>query len=141
MLYVLRAVYDDDAFTLAIFEGPDGLNLDAMREEFYALYGALKPGKLDYPDYTGPMMKYTPSPCSSGAITGGMVADTECDEYKRWKKGWDKAYEKWRNGIEEDIEEIKTKYPGETSEEMFLSYLRQEKTEVLREVTSREYYI
>ena len=141
MIYVLYMCDYEDFEMRGVFDGPKGVDVEALCDQFHANFDHRTLGRPEYPKYNGPLEQqpiYYGSVCSgsvyhsvvgSGCLTGAVSNPTpfrESPQYKAWEREYVKVRDEWNAKREEKLALFQQKYPGETLETMFISFLRVE---------------
>ena len=136
MLYVLSSQDYDDYEFHGLFEGPDGLKIDALYDKFKANFDHRSLGTPKRLVYQGPFTKARRDGKASSIVATGSIGsgclddepwpDATSPEYIVWQKECREADLEWHDRRKEKVKLLQQRYSRENEFQMFLSYLKKE---------------
>jgi hypothetical protein len=137
MLYQLYE-WDYDVLILhGVWEGPDGLDLEALQDQFNARLDHRTLGRPREVPSTGPTAPYQPGHLFSGSIAIGAPMAVQSPELEAWQKEHRAAQQEWYDKRAIAVQALREQYPGGNELLMFVSYL--EKEHGFKRLESQEY--
>lgn len=143
MLYVVYSQDYSDFSMVGLYEGPAGLDLVKMFDDFVSNFDHRTLGTYEYPKYEGPLTKPVASSLGSGVVpsifASGFLSiiytvpgvaysspDTSSPEYAAWQQKCNSIRIEYDRRADEKVAEFRLKYPGDGNLQMFVSYLKTE---------------
>lgn len=129
MLYALVSMDYDSLEGVTVCEGPDGVDVTKLRDEFYARLSSWAIEQPVYPKYAGPELPLLPpgQALYSGAYVGADFRNQpKSAEYQRWNQECERIRHDRQAKLDKIRTDLQAVYPGNGNAEMFVSYLIKE---------------
>ena len=122
MLYVLVEQDYDEVTNHGVLDGPEDLDITALKHEFNTLFLVPAP---QYPVYTGRTVPLKYGPCSSGSIPEGTPFPDQSDpSYPVWLAAHQEVSKQYQILATSKRNEIFRLYPGDTYYKSFITWLK-----------------